>query len=100
MEKTDADSIVRIIKDSLLRFGFDKEKLRGQCYDGCSTMMGKKIGVSKQIKDDVQPIALSTHCYAHSLNLACGDWMKNSSVVSKSLATSYEITKLVKFSLK
>ena len=55
MEKTDADSIVRIIKDSLLRFGFDKEKLRGQCYDGCSTMMGKKTGVSKQIKDDVQP---------------------------------------------
>lgn len=29
MEKTDADSIVEIIKDSLLRFGFDKEKLRG-----------------------------------------------------------------------
>ena len=100
MEKTDADSIVRIIKDSLLDFGFDKEKLRGQCYDGCSTMMGKKTGVSKQMKDDVQPLALSTHCYAHSLNLACGDWMKNSSVVSKSLATSYEITKLVKFSPK
>ena len=70
MEKRDADSIVRIIKDSLLRFGFDKEKLRGQCYDGCSTMMGKKTGVSKQI--DVQPLALSSHCYAHSLNLACG----------------------------
>ena len=63
-------------------------------------MMGKKTGVSKQIKDDVQPLALSTHCYAHSLNLACGDWMENSSVVSKSLATSYEITKLVKFSPK
>ena len=100
MEKTDADSIVRIIKDSLLCFGFDKEKLRGQCYDGCSTMMGTKTGVSKQVKNDVQPLALSTHCYAHSLNLACGDWMKNSSVVSKSLATSYEITKLVKFSPK
>ena len=63
-------------------------------------MMGKKTGASKQIKDDVQSLALSTHCYAHSLNLACGDWMKNSSVVSKSLATSYEITKLVKFSQK
>ena len=100
MEKTDADSIVHIIKDSLLHFGFDKEKLRGQCYDGCSTMMGKKTGVSKQIKDDIQPLALSTHCYAHSLNLACGDWMKNCSIVSKSLATSYEITKLVKFSPK
>ena len=100
MEKTDADSIVRIIKDSLLRFGFDKEKLRVQCCDGLRTMMRKKTGVSKQIKDDVQPLALSTHCYAHSLNLACGDWMKNCSVVSKSLATSYEITKLVKFSPK
>ena len=100
MKKTDADSIVHIIKDSLLRFGFDKEKLCGQCYNGSSTMMGKKTGVSKQIKDDVHPLALSTHCYAHSLNLACGDWMKNSSVVSKSLATSYEITKLVKFSPK
>ena len=96
-KKTDADSIVGIIKDSLLRFGFDKKKLRGQCYDGCSTMMGKKTGVSKQIKDDVQPLALSTNCYAHSLNLACGDWMKSSSVVSKSLATSYEITKLLNF---
>ena len=52
MEKTDADSIVHIIKDSLLRFGFDKEKLRCQCDDGCSTMMGKKTSVSKQIKDD------------------------------------------------
>ena len=100
MEKTDADSIVRIIKDSLLGFGFDKEKLRGQCYDGCSMMMGKKTSVSKQIKDDVQPLALPTHCYAHSLNLACGDWMKNSSVVSKSLATSYDITTLIKFSPK
>ena len=100
MEKTDADSIVGIIKDSLLRFGFDKENLRGQCYDGCSTMIEKKTRVSKQIKDDAQPLALSTHCYAHSLNLACRDWMKNSSIVSKSLATSYEITKLVKFSPK
>ena len=32
--------------------------------------------------------------------MACGDWMKNSSVVSKSLATSYEIIKLVTFSPK
>ena len=61
-------------------------------------MMGKKTGVSKQIKDDVQPLALSTYCYAHSLTLACRGWMKNSSVASKSLATLYEITKLVKFS--
>ena len=52
-------------KDSLLRFDFDKEKLRGQCYDGCSTMMGKKTGVSKQKMMSslllFQPIAMRTH---------------------------------------
>ena len=66
LEKTDADSIVHVIKDSLLRFGFDKEKLYGQCYDDCSTMMGKKTGVSKQIKMMFSlllfpPIVIPTH---------------------------------------
>ena len=62
--------------------------------------MGKKNGVVTQIKKDVQPFALSTHCYAHSLNLACGNYVRNSTVVSKPLDTSYEITKLVPFSSK
>ena len=38
----------------------------------CSTMMGKKNGVATLIKRDIQAFALSTHCYAHSLNLAWG----------------------------
>ena len=33
-------------------------------------------------------------------NLACGDWIKNSTIISNSLDMSYEITKLVKFSPK
>ena len=53
---------------------FDSEELRGQCYDGCATMMGKKkIRKSKMTLIKKQPLALSTHCHAHSLNLACGD---------------------------
>ena len=93
MEKTDATTMVNVIKDIFLKVGLDKAKLRGQCYDGCSTMMGKKKGVATLIKRDGQALALSTHYYAHSLNLACGDWIKNSTVVSNSLDTSYEITK-------
>ena len=79
---------------------FDREKLRGQRYDGCATMMGKKKGVATQITNDAQTLALSTHCYTHLLNLACSDWIRNAAVVSKSLDTLYEITKLVKFSPK
>ena len=74
MEKTDATTMVNIIiKDIFLRLGLDKTKLRGQCYDGCSTMMGEKKGVATLIKRDVQALALPTHCYAHSLKLAGGD---------------------------
>ena len=53
--------------------GFDSEKLWDQCYDGCATTMRKKKGVATQIKNDIQPLAISTHCHAQSLNLACGD---------------------------
>ena len=46
MEKTDAVSIENFIKDIILRLGFDSKKLRGQGYDGCATMMGKKKRVA------------------------------------------------------
>ena len=62
MEKTDATTMVSIIKDIFLRLDLDKAKLRGQCYDGCSTTMGKKKGVATLIKRDVQALALSSHC--------------------------------------
>ena len=53
MEKTDAVSIAIFIKRIILRMSFDSEKLQGQCYDDCATMMGKKKGVDTQIKNDI-----------------------------------------------
>ena len=45
-------------------------------------------------------LVLSAHCYGHSLNPVCDNSISNSTVVSKPLDTSYEITRLVKFSTK
>ena len=59
MEKTDATMMVNAIKDIFLRLDLDKAKWHGQCYDGSTTMMGKKKGVATLIKRDVQ--ALATH---------------------------------------
>ena len=53
MEKTDDTSIVVVIEDLILQLGLEGEKLRGQCYDGCSIMIGKKKGVATQIKKDI-----------------------------------------------
>ena len=99
MEVINADAIVKVIKDVLLRMNLAMTRIRGQCYDGCSTMAGEKSGVAKQIKEE-ESRALFTHCYTHSLNLAVGDAIKNSKLMKDALETTHEITKLIKKSPK
>lgn len=45
----DSDTIVGMIKDVLIRMNLNINKVRGQCYDGASTMKGHRSGVSTQI---------------------------------------------------
>ena len=71
VDQIDAGTLVAVIKDIFLRMNISLSKLRGQCYDGAATMAGLKSGVAKQIQD-IEPRAVFTHCYGHSLNLACG----------------------------
>ena len=99
IDTTDANTIVLVIKDVLLRMNLSISRCRGQCYDGCSTMKGDKNGVAKQIKD-IERRALLTHCYTHSLNLAVGDAIKKSKIMKDALETTHEITKLIKKSPK
>lgn len=71
----DAQSIVDVMKDAFLRFQIPLAKLRGQCYDGCSTMAGTKAGVAAKIAK-IEPQAVFTHCYGHALNLSVSDTIK------------------------
>ncbi len=77
MQSIDALSIVNVIKDILRRFQIPFAKLRGQCYDGCSTMAGAKSGVATRIPE-IEPRAVFTHCYGHALNLSVADTIKQS----------------------
>ena len=43
----DADTLTTVIKDSLLRLNLSLNKIRGQCYDGASSMSGAKKGVAR-----------------------------------------------------
>ena len=72
---TSANTLVSILHDCLLRLNLSVNKLRGQCYDGASSMAGKRNGVAKQITN-LEERAVYTHCYGHSLNLACCDTIK------------------------
>ena len=62
-------------------------------------MIGHRNRVVVQIKEE-QKRALYTHCYAHSLNLAIGDTMKNSALLKHAIDNTFDLTKLVKKSPK
>ncbi len=60
---------VDIADASIEKLGLYLSNLRGQGYDGASTMAGTKAGVQARICEK-KPKALYTHCAGHSLNLA------------------------------
>ena len=96
---THADVLVAVVEDVLLRLSLPLSKLKGQCYDGASSMAGHRSGVATQILEK-EPNALYTHCYGQALNLACGDSMKTCATVklrivngARDYKTYQEVTK-------
>jgi hypothetical protein len=68
MERVRAVDIEQAITRLLTDLGLSFDDLRGQGYDGASTMSGERSGVQRRILDK-QPKAVYTHCSGHSLNL-------------------------------
>ena len=96
---TCADTVVKVIKDTLVRMTLSIKRCRGQCYDGAGTMAGAIRGVAAQIISE-EPRALFTHCYGHALNLAASDSVKKCKVVKDAMDVTFEISKLIKYSPK
>ena len=87
------DTIVHVLKDTVLCMNLNMSMCRAQCYDGASNM--KKA--AKEIKS-IEPRALYLHCYGHSLNLAVADTLKGVKVMSDVMDHALEICKLLKYS--
>ncbi len=94
-----ASTIFSVINDCLMRMNLQWNRCRGQCYDGAANMSGVRNGVATRVLS-VEPKALYTHCYGHSLSLSMCDTMKNSKIARDALDTTFEISKLIKFSPK
>ena len=62
-------------------------------------MSGLRNGVAAQVQK-LEPRAIYTHCYGHSLNLAAGDTITRCTVLKKVLDITYEMSKLIKYSPK
>ena len=92
-------TLVSVIKDIFIRYHLNPDQLRGQCYDGASNMLGKSSGVAVKIRE-LQPLALETHCHAHSLSLSVKDTTKGIKILRDTMGTAGEIVILIKYSPK
>ena len=72
LNEMDTETIAGTIIKQCNKYGLNLNKLRGQGYDGCSTMAGKENGVQARIRSDY-PLAVFVHCSAHRLNLVVND---------------------------
>lgn len=95
----DANTLVALVKDILIMFNIDMKSCRGQCYDGAANMAAVCAGVAKQILA-VEPRPLYTHCYGHSLNLACQHTIREIKVLRNAIDMTLELPRLLKYSSK
>lgn len=75
-------------------------KMRGQGYDGASTMSGKKNGVQQRMRVQCSPKALYVHCRAHILQLALVESSVKVPKVKTVISTMMAIWKTFHFSPK
>ena len=99
LENIKSDTIVRVIKDVMLRLNIQLENCRGQTYNGASNMLGKISAVATQILSE-QPKAVVTHCHGHSLSPAVKDLTTNCKVLSDTMSTVAKICVFIKHSPK
>ncbi len=92
-----ANTIFSVNNDCLI--AEEQNRYRGQCYDGAGNMSGVRNGVAIRVLN-IEPKALYTLCYGHSLSLSMCDTMKHSKIARDALDTTFEISKLIKFSRK
>ena len=70
--KGDGETLYNLLLTTLSRYNLDFRKIRGQGYDGCSSMTGQYRGVKSRLLE-VNSRAYFVHCYAHRLNLVIVD---------------------------
>lgn len=69
--------------------------ITGQCYDGAAAMRGKRNGLKTLILKS-NPKAHYIHCYAHSLQLAIQDSVKDSPLMISAFGVCSEVAKLIR----
>ncbi|CAG2185181.1 unnamed protein product [Mytilus edulis] len=98
--KTNAETISTCILNKLREWGFDLTRLRGQGYDGCSTMTGEVSGVKTRITQELSNAKYFVHCRSHCLSLVVVNSCQSVAVVRNFMAILGKITWFISASSK
>ncbi|CAC5381162.1 unnamed protein product [Mytilus coruscus] len=98
--KTNAETISTCILNKLREWGFNLTRLRGQGYDGCSTMTGEVSGVKTRIIQELSNAKYFVHCRSYCLNLVVVNSCLSVAVVRNFMAILGKITWFISASSK
>ena len=59
VDHIDAATVTAVVQDVFVRLNISMERIRGQCYNGASSMTGSRSGVAKRISE-LEPRAQSS----------------------------------------
>ena len=76
LDRTDADSICKPIKDILTRCILPLSQCRGQGYDGGIEHDGSLKRICNSAEKKKEPTTIQVHCLAHYINLCLQDAAK------------------------
>ena len=98
VDRTTAEEIAEVLKNTLKEMHLKINDYRGQCYDGASTR-GRAVNLelATRIKS-LNGKTLYTHCYGHVLNLSVKDVCSQVKCLKTTFDTGSGICKLVKLS--
>jgi hypothetical protein len=82
---TTGEALTAMILDVLLRLGLPVANLRGQTYDGASSMSGKYNGTQASIAKQ-QPLAIYVHCLMHAGNLVAQEALESSNIIQDAVS--------------
>ena len=97
--QTDSETLITVIKDSLIRLSLPIGQCRGQAYDGASNMSGHISGVAARLQQ-LESTAIFVHCFAHCTNLCLQTLGRQSQCVHNALELVMGISQLIRYSPK
>jgi len=97
--KCDGENLTNYLLECLEKYDLDVNNIRGQCYDGCSTMTGQYKGVKSRILS-INSKAYFVHCYAHRLNLVLVDTLSKNTYSRNFFGVVGQLCNLIEGSAK